>query len=70
VDDILISSAFDGVEPFGAEISELMRTRADAIETGDDAARTDAEAKLYDRNPRYFSYLKLDERVRALRAQG
>ena len=65
VEDILISPAFDGTESFGVEITELMEARKKAIETGDKAARADAEAKLYDRNPRYFSYLKLDERVRA-----
>jgi len=70
VEDILISPAFDGTESFGAEITELMEARKKAIEAGDQTARGDVEAKLYDRNPRYFSYLKLDERVRALRAHG
>jgi hypothetical protein len=70
VEDILISPAFDGVEPFGAEITDLMEARKKAIEAGDKDARVEVEAKLHDRNPRYFSYLKLDERVRALRAHG
>lgn len=53
-----------------AEIAELMEARKKAIEAGDQATRCDVEAKLYDRNPRYFSYLKLDERIRALRTEG
>lgn len=68
VEDILISPAFDGTEPFGEEISELLQKRREAVERGDQPAREATEAKLYDRNPRYFSYLKLDERLRALKA--
>ncbi len=70
VEDILISPAFDGTETFGSEITDMLRARENAIQAGDKAARREVEAKLYDRNPRYFSYLKLDERVRALRAAG
>ncbi|MFT3769237.1 MAG: AAA family ATPase [Minicystis sp.] len=68
VEDILISPAFDGVEAFGIEITELLKQRRDAVEKGDQTARAAAEAKLYEKNPRYFSYLKLDERLQALKA--
>jgi predicted ATP-binding protein involved in virulence len=68
VEDILSSPAFDGTESFGAEITELMAKRKQAIESGDRSTRATVEASLYDKNPRYFSYLKLDERLRALKA--
>jgi len=68
VDDILISPAFNETEAFGKEISELLRRRRAAMERGDRAERAEVEAELYDRNPRYFSYLKLDEHLRALKA--
>lgn len=68
VDDILLSPAFDGTEAFGAEISDLMEQRKRAVDEGDTATREAVEQKLLDRNPRYFSYLKIDERLRALKA--
>ena len=68
VEDILLSPAFDETVSFGAEITALMETRKRAIESGDLTMRADVEAKLYHRNPRYFSYVKLDEHLRALRA--
>jgi hypothetical protein len=47
-------------------IEELVDRRREAIEQGNTEERAKIEAKLYDYDPIRFSYLKLDERLRAL----
>ena len=56
VDEILLSDAFN-VAPFNNEITELMRSRKDAIENRNVSEARRIEGELIDINPRYFSYL-------------
>jgi predicted ATP-binding protein involved in virulence len=70
VEEILLSPAFDGTQPFGEEITQLIEQRKAAIDAGDDARRNQIEAQLKDKNPEYFSFLDIDERLRALRGEG
>jgi hypothetical protein len=49
-------------------MTELMERRRRAIESGDKATREATEAELYERNPGYFAYLRLHERLRTLKA--
>lgn len=64
VEDILLSPAFEGTEPFGSEISSLLERRKRAIEARDSRAQEEAEKELYARNPAYFGYLRLGEHLR------
>lgn len=64
VDDILLSPAFEGTEPFGIEITALLERRRRAIEARDTGAQHEAEKELYARNPTYFGYLRLGEQLR------
>jgi hypothetical protein len=68
VEDILNSDVFDRTASFGKEMTELMERRRRAIESGDKATREATEAELYERNPGYFAYLRLHERLRTLKA--
>jgi len=70
VEDILASAAFDGTESFGKEITELLAKRRLAIQNRDEAERARIEARLYERNPSYFGYLRLDEHLGPLREAG
>lgn len=67
IEEILLSPAFDGTQPFGPELTELIEDRKRAVEAGDEAERRRIEAELLAKNPDYFAYLDLDERVAALR---
>lgn len=67
IEDILLSPAFDGTQPFGEEITRLLEQRKQAVRAGDNEARRSIEAQLLDKNPDYFSYFDIDERLRALR---
>lgn len=66
VDEILVSDAFDGTQPFSQEITDLIEARKRAVQQGDDATRQRIETELQERNPEYFSYFSLDERLRAI----
>jgi hypothetical protein len=70
VEDILASAAFDETETFGTEITELLRKRRIAVQNRDAAERAKIEATLYEKNPSYFGYLKLDEHLARHREAG
>jgi hypothetical protein len=70
VEEILASAAFDETESFGTEITELLEKRRIAVQNRDAAERAKIEAKLYEKNPSYFGYLKLDEHLARLREAG
>jgi predicted ATPase len=66
VDEILASPAFDGTLPFGPEITELLRSRKEAIKANDGPKRLAIEGELERRNPTYFSYLTIDRQLNEL----
>ena len=66
VDEILISRAFDETLPFNEVISNLLRQRKEAIKGGEVERRRQIEAQLLEKNPEYFSYFSLDERLQAI----
>jgi AAA domain, putative AbiEii toxin, Type IV TA system len=66
VDEILASPAFDGTLPFGPEITELLRSRKEAIKANDGPKRLAIEGELERRNPTYFSYLTVDHQLSEL----
>lgn len=66
IDEILLSGAFDGTQPFSAAISKLLKARKDAIKSEDTVLRRQIEAQLVEKNPEYFSYFSLDERLQAI----
>jgi predicted ATP-binding protein involved in virulence len=66
MDEILVSGAFDGTQPFSQEMTDLIEARKRAVQQGDDATRRRIEAELQEKNPEYFSYFSLDERLRAI----
>jgi predicted ATP-binding protein involved in virulence len=66
VEDILASAAFEGTESFGKEITELLERRNSAIQKRDEAERAKIEDELYQRNPGYFNFLKLEEHLARL----
>lgn len=66
VDEILLSGAFDGTLPFGKEISDLLEKRRLAIASSDEPMRRQVEEQLLEKNPEYFSYLRIEEKLRAL----
>ncbi len=66
VDEVLLSPAFDATQPFSEEISKLIEERKRAAATGDVERRREIEEILKEKNPEYFSYLDVEERLRAL----
>lgn len=70
VEEILLSPAFDGTQPFGEDISRLLEERKAAVEAGDTVRRKEIEEQLKDRNPEYFSYIDIEARLQALRGEG
>ena len=68
IDEILLSRAFDGTQPFSAAISKLLKARKDAIKREDMDLRRQIEAQLVEKNPEYFSYFAVDERLDVIRA--
>ena len=66
MDEILVSEAFDGTQPFSQEMTDLIEARKRAVQQGDDAARRRIENELQEKNPEYFSYFSLDERLQAI----
>jgi predicted ATP-binding protein involved in virulence len=67
VEEILLSSAFDETQPWSEEISALLVARKRAINEGDEEKRRRVEGLLKERNPEYFAYLDVEERLAALR---
>jgi predicted ATP-binding protein involved in virulence len=65
VDEILTTDLF-GTLPFNVDISDLIRSRFDAIERGNKEVQTEIENMLIGINPRYFSYFNLDEQLKSL----
>ncbi len=70
IEEILLSPAFDGTQPFGPDIATLLDERKAAFERGDEVRRKEIEAELLTRNPNYFSYLEIEERMAALRRKA
>ncbi|MDI1444816.1 AAA family ATPase [Polyangium sp. 6x1] len=70
IEEILLSSAFEETQPFGPDMTELIEVRKQAVETGDEERRREIEAELKRRNPDYFSYLDINERLAALREKA
>jgi hypothetical protein len=70
VEEILLSPAFDGTHPFGEEISRLIEERKAAFEAGDSIRRKEIEKQLKDKNPEYFSYIDIQERLLTLHGEG
>ena len=66
VDEILASDVFNETLPFNEEISNLMEERKRAVAAGDETLRRDIERQLLEKNPEYFSYLRIEEHLRAL----
>lgn len=70
VDEVVLSAAFDGTQPFGPEITELLDQRDRALRAGDDAERHRIERELRRLNPQYFGFLDVEEQLRALGGGG
>jgi hypothetical protein len=66
IDEVVLSEAFDGTQPFGPEISALLERRAAALEAGDEQTRRRVERELQQLNPQYFGFLDVEERLRVL----
>ena len=67
VEEILVSRAFDETQPFNEVISNLLRERKQAIRGGNAELRRQIEAQLLEKNPEYFSYFAVDERLDIIR---
>ncbi|MDC0745188.1 AAA family ATPase [Polyangium mundeleinium] len=70
IEEILLSAAFEETQPFGPDMTDLIEARKQAVERGDEERRRKIEAELKRRNPDYFSYLDIDERLAALREKA
>jgi hypothetical protein len=70
IEEILLSPAFGGTQPYSQEVSELIRQRKQAVQSGDTALRDKLENKLLELNPEYFGHLELDRQLEALREQA
>ena len=66
VDEILLSDAFN-VTPFNNHISELIRERKAAVESGNETEAKRIEHQLTELNPEYFAYLDVENRLNALK---
>ncbi len=66
IEEILASDAFDGTRPFNEDITRLLEERDRAIDTGDEPTRKRIERDLLARNPLYFRYFEVEERLAAL----
>ncbi len=70
IEEILLSSVFGGTQPFGPDMAKLIEDRKEAVEKGDESERREIEAKLKARNPDYFAYLDIEERLAALHGKA
>lgn len=66
IDEVVLSEAFDGTQPFGPQITALIEQRAAALSTGDEETRRRIERELKRLNPQYFGFLDVEERLRVL----
>jgi hypothetical protein len=66
VEEILLSGAFDETQPFNEEISRLIADRKIAAQAGDTPERRRIEAILKEKNPEYFAYFDVEEKLAAL----
>ena len=66
IEEILASDAFDGTRPFNEQITALLEERDRAIDAHDDVTRKRIEHELLARNPLYFRYFEVEERLAAL----
>lgn len=66
IEDILLSDAFDGTQPFSEDITRLLARRQKAIAVGDAETRRLVEAELLKLNPERFAYLEIEARLGAL----
>lgn len=66
IEEILLSDAFDGTRPFNEEITSLLEARDRAALANDDTTRKHIERELVARNPLYFRYFEIEERLAAL----
>ncbi len=70
IDEILMSPLFEETQPFNEDISNLIRKRKRAIESGDKTKRDEIEEKLKAINPDYFSYFDTDKLLEELERGG
>ena len=66
IEDILRSDAFDATEPFGEEITLLLEQHSQAVSRGDKVEQKRIEADLLAKNPSYFRYFEIEERLASL----
>lgn len=60
IEEILLSPLFGVTYPFNQEISDLLRARKEAIQSGDKQKEKQFESRLKAINPDYFAYLDVD----------
>ncbi len=60
IDEILLTPVFN-TQPFNEEISDLIRKRKQAIQSGDKEEKAKIESQLLAKNPEYFSYIEIDK---------
>ncbi|CAA9214463.1 MAG: hypothetical protein AVDCRST_MAG56-120 [uncultured Cytophagales bacterium] len=60
IEEILLSPLFGVTYPFNQEISDLLRARKEAIQSGDKEKEKGIESRLKAINPDYFAYLDVD----------
>ncbi len=70
VDEVVLSAAFDGTQPFGPEITALLEQRTQAAAEGDEITRRRIEQELQRLNPQYFGFFDVEERLRILGGGG
>lgn len=70
VEEILASDVFDGTGPFNEEITKLLEERDRAIDSHDEPGRRRLERELLSRNPLYFRYFEVEERLLAVARGG
>ena len=66
IEEILASDVFDGTGPFNEEITKLLEERDHAIDASDEPTRKRVERALLAKNPLYFRYFEVEERLAAL----
>jgi predicted ATP-binding protein involved in virulence len=60
IEEILLSPLFGVTYPFNQEISDLLRARKEAIQSGNKKQEKQIESRLKAINPDYFGYLDVD----------
>ncbi len=60
IEEILLSPLFGVTYPFNQEISDLLKARKEAIQSGDKQKEKQLESRLKAINPNYFAYLDVD----------